>query len=94
MSMENNKLEKMYFLLFAELFRKFLLLTSFCLFNSKKPGRQNSKIKPPSSTIYLKNKNSRKNSIFQKLSLTSFCKITAEISGNKSQVFKETTFEW
>ena len=87
MAMENNKLEKMYFLLFAELFRKFLLLTSFCLFNSKKPGRQNSKIKPPSSTIYLKNKNSRKNSIFQKLSLTSFCKITAEILGNKIKYY-------
>ena len=55
-----------------------MLLTSFCLSNSKKTGRQDSKIKPPSSTIYPKNNISRKNSIFQKFSLTSFCKITAE----------------
>ena len=88
MAMENNKLEKMYFLLFAELFRKFLLLTSFCLFNSKKPGRQNSKIKPPSSTIYLKNKNSRKNSIFQKLSLP-FAKLRQKCQGITRRYLKK-----
>ena len=87
MAMGNNKLEKMYFLLFDE-FRKFLLLTSFCLSNSKKPGRQNSKIKPPSSIIYLKNKNSRKNSVFQKLSLP-FAKLRQKCQGITRRYLKK-----
>ena len=87
MAMGNNKLEKMYFLLFDE-FRKFLLLTSFCLSNSKKPGRQNSKIKPPSSIIYLKNKNSRKNSVFQKLSLP-FAKLRQKCQGINPRYLKK-----
>ena len=87
MAMGNNKLEKMYFLLFDE-FRKFLLLTSFCLSNSKKPGCQKSKIKPPSSIIYLKNKNSRKNSVFQKLSLP-FAKLRQKCQGITRRYLKK-----
>ena len=89
MAMENNKLEKMYFLLFAELFRKFLLLTSFCLFNSKKPGRQNSKSNHLAAPFISKIKIPAKTRFFKNCHLLPFAKLRQKYQGINPRYLKK-----